>query len=185
MGDSDFVFDPDEHVDANGGGGSKYKGLKVAGTYLLGVRDCVKHDTTNNGKLFSRLAFVVIDGPHKDESFTDRVFRSPSSYKRLGYVCKAMRIGKGDGMNPSKNHDIERVMVGRALKASVEVNEKGYAELKWPETEWTEDELAIMKGWEAKFRKDRKAALDKATDFDDAPLDQFPADDFGDDDIPF
>ncbi len=31
-----------------------------------------------------------------------------------------------------------------------------------------------------KFRRDRKERLDKATDFDDAPLDQFPADDFGD-----
>lgn len=184
MSGDDYVFDPEEHATGDGGGGGKYKDLKVAGTYLLGVRGCIKHDRTANDKLFSRLAFVVIDGPHEGESFTDRVFRSPSSYKRLGYVCKAMRITKSDGMNPAKNHDIERVMVGRAFKSSVEVNENGYAELKYPESEYTEDELALMKAWELKFRRKRKEALDKATDFDDAPLDQFPADDF-DDDIPF
>ncbi len=111
------------------------------------MRDCVKHDRTNNDKLFSRLAFVVIDGPRKGESFTDRVFRSPSSFRRLGYVCKAMRITKQDGFNPAKNHDVERLMVGRALKSSVEVNANGYAELKYPESEVTEDELALMKAW--------------------------------------
>lgn len=182
--DDDFVFDPSEYV-GEGGGGSRFKQLKSAGTYLLGVRECVKHGTTDNGKLFSRLAFVVIDGPHKGESFTDKVYRSPSSYKRLGYVCQAMRIAKGDGLNPSRNNDIERVMVGRALKSSVEVDSNGYANLKYPESEWTEDELATMKAWEVSFRKALKERLNAATDFDDAPLDQFPSDDFGDDDIPF
>ena len=173
MSDED-LFDPnDSQYDTDGG---QYKNLVTPGEYLLGVRACVHHGRTDNDKLFSRFAFVVIDGPKEGYSFLDRVFRSPSSYKRLSVVCRAMRIT--ERFNPSLDKEIERLMVGRTLKSTVEVEEGKWAKIKWPDLEWSEDELATMKEWESEFKRERKKIADQQA------LDGFPEDDF-DDDIPF
>jgi len=184
----DEMFDPtSSEYDSKGRG--DYKDLKTPGEYLLGVRKAVAHDRTaakedgGGSKLFTRFAFVVIDGPHKGESFTDRIFRSPSSYKRLGFVCRGMHIT--EKFNPAKNAEMERVMVGRTLKAAVEVSGTGYAELKWPREDCTEDEQALMRAWEVQFKRSKKQSLDEQG-LDDFPEEAgFPADDFGDDSIPF
>ncbi len=179
-------FDPnDKKYDTEAG---KFRDLKKAGTYLLGTRQAIKHDTTQNGKEYTRFAFVVIGGPQDNASFVDRVFRSPSSYKRLAAVCRAMRIT--EQFDPGNKSDVERVMVGRALKSSVTINDAGYAELKYPETEVTGDELAAMREWEASFKRQKKKELDDLDSFrddDPGPSDaDFPGnDDFGDDSIPF
>lgn len=174
MSDED-LFDPnDSQYDTDGG---QYKNLVTPGEYLLGVRACVVHGRTENDKLFSRFAFVVIDGPRKGESFVDRVFRSPSSYKRLAVVCRAMRIT--ERFNPSLDREIERVMLGRTLKSRVDVADGKWAEIKFPDVDgWSEDELATMKEWESEFKRERKKIADQQA------LDGFPEDDF-EDDIPF
>ena len=80
---------------------------------------------------------------------------------------------------------MEKVFTGRTLKSSVVVNENDYAELKYPESNWEEDELAIMNAWQVEAKRARKKALD---DFSDPMGDDFggdPGADFGDDDIPF
>ncbi len=195
MSDNDSdeeLFDPSDKQYATKT--SKFKDLKTPGTYLLGCRKMVEVGETPNGKLYSKCAFVVLDGPRKGESFVDRIFRSPSGYKRLALVCKAMRIT--EKWNPQKNSEAERVLIGRALKASCVLNDHNYIEIKWPEDEWTENELALMTAWEKDFKRQRAKELEDhgdPRDFvddsgDPGPQpgpDNFGGSDFGDDDIPF
>ena len=179
-------FDPNAPEHKSDGGGGNYAKLVTPGTYLLGIRAALAHDTTKSAesKRYTRFALDVIHGTHEGESFTDRVFRATTSYKRLAAVARACRIN--ERFDPDKDSEMERVFVGRALKASVKINESGYAEIKFPEENATDGELRVMKAWEAAFVPREKKAktgssggLDGAMDFDDAPLD-----DFGDD-IPF
>ncbi len=186
-------FDPNaKEYDPKPGSGGDFRYLKKPGTYLLGLRKVLQHDTNQNGKAFSKVAYVVIDGPQKGESFTDRIYREPTSYKRLAMICRAMRIT--ERWDPSKGREVERVLTGRALKASVKTNrgsdDRIYAELKFPEIEFTEDELAIMEAWERRFAERLANEIPPPIDEDDpGPSDEFSdggAHDGGDfDDIPF
>ena len=195
---SDFDPTSKEYDPKPGSGGGDFKYLKKPGTYLLGLRKCLEHDTNVNGKAFSKVAIVVIAGPQKGESFTDRIYREPSSYKRLAMICRAMRIT--ERWDPSKGRELERVMTGRAFKAKVKT-QKGndgniYAEIKFPELEFTESERAIMEAWEAAFAKRRaEQGVPPPIDEDDpGPTGDDFGDSFGDgddsgsgdfDDIPF
>jgi len=179
-------FDPtDPSYEPEGGGSGKFKDLKKPGTYLLGIRDCLKHDTTRNGKTYTRFAFVVIDGPQAGRSFTDRIFRDRSAYKRLSFICKALRIT--EKFNPSDDAQMDRMFVGRAFKSKVQISESGYAELTFPEDEWEGDELATLKAWETSFvRQERKSRDERTADpgFDGPPMDDYFGDN-GTDEIPF
>lgn len=188
------MFDPgSKEYDSN------FKDLKKPGIYLLGCRKAIKHGETRNGKVYTRFAFVVIDGPEKGASFVDRVFRSKTSYRRLAAICRAMRIA--ERWNPSDESEVERIMVGRAFKSSVDINDGGYAELKFPKTEWTEEELVLMQEWEEVFRRRAKSLEDRLSEdledpgFSDDDLygsggggyggGGRSRDEFDDDDIPF
>lgn len=178
-------FDPNDTSYDTEGGSGKFKDLKKPGTYLLGIRDCIAHDTTKNGKSYTRFAFVVIDGPRAGESFTDRVFRDRSAYKRLAHVCRALRIT--ERFNPGDDDAMDRMFVGRALKSKVKINDSGYAELAFPDDEWEGDELATLKAWETSFvRQERKSRDERTVDpgFDAPPMDDYFGDD-GNDNIPF
>lgn len=188
MDDDDFNPN-DKQYDAEGGG--KFIDLKTPGTYLLGLRSVFEHATNRNDKRFSRISFVVLDGKHKGESFLDRIYRNKEALKRLAHICRSARVT--ETFKPSKDADIERVLIGRAIKSSVRVNENGYAELKFPEETWTEHELEVMTDWERTFKKSgggkrrRRPPTDPVNQGDLPPLDDF-ADDFGSDfgsDIPF
>lgn len=187
MSDED-LFNPDEYEVPTGGEGGTYEYLDVAGTYLLGIEAVIEHGNTKSAepKRFSRFAFKVLDGPQATKSMLDRVYRAPSSYKRLASFCQALRIK--ERFDPKKDSEMERLFVGRAMKAQVTINENGYAEIKWPLHDASAKELAQLTAWEALFAKSTKSSKKKssggdvpgADDFDDAPLD-----DFGDDSIPF
>lgn len=184
MSDNEDLFDPNSYdlPSGEGGGGKKYDRLEEAGEYLLGIERAIEHNSTKNGKLFTKFAFVVIEGPQKGRSFLDRVFRSASAYKRLAAICRAVRVT--EKFDPKKDSEMERIFEGRSLKASVKINENGYAELEWPQYAWTSAELATLDAWskerkESAKKKAQKALAD-AGDFDDAPLE-----DFDDDEIPF
>jgi hypothetical protein len=179
-------FDPN-NPEYDGEGGGNFVQLKTPGIYLLGIRECILHDRTpKNKKLYSRFAFDVIAGAHRGESFLDSIFRSPSSYKRLAWMCKGIRYT--ERFDPSSNAVMERVFVGRALKATVEVDTRGYASIKWPSNEWTEAELEAIHAWEDAQKKGRQRQREEFSDGpSDGPSDDLPraGDEFGDDDIPF
>lgn len=194
------MLDPnDPQYDPKPGGGN-FTDLKTPGVYILGCRKLLKHDETPNGKRFARLAFVVLNGSHKGESFVDRIFTSPSAYKRLAMFNRAMRyidpstkrLKKWD---PSNKTEVEAALVGHAFKASVTINDNGFAELKYPEPEPTADEIKVMEAWEKDFKRERAKQLEQerlssasfGDDDDPGPTgpDDFGGSDFGDDDIPF
>lgn len=181
-------FDPNDY-EPGGGSEGKFEYLKKGGTFLLGIEAAIEHGNTKSAvpKRFTRFAFEVLVGPEASKSMLDRVYRAPSSYKRLASFCHALRI-KGR-FDPKKDEDMERLFVGRAMKAQVTINENGYAEIKWPLHCVSQKELAQLVAWEKLFagtkKKGSKAKgsggdIPGADDFDDAPLD-----DFGGDDIPF
>lgn len=185
---SDDDFNPNDYDQSEGGEGGKYEYLDKPGTYLLGIETAIEHGNTKSAepKRFTRFAFKVLDGPQATKSMLDRVYRAPSSYKRLASFCHALRIT--ERFDPKQDSEMERLFIGRAMKAQVTINENGYAEIKWPLHDASAKELAQLAAWEALFAKSTKSSkkssggdVPGADDFDDAPLD-----DFGDgDEIPF
>jgi hypothetical protein len=187
----------DPKYDKGGGGGGKFKNLQTPGEYIMGIRGVVEtknsdaHGLSENGKRWTRFGIVVIDGPHRGESFLNKIYRSPSSYTRLACWCKAIRYT--DRFDPAKTRDMESVFIGRAFKGKVEV-ENGYASVKWPEIEsWTEDEMATMKAWEQDQGERARSNASSGSYSDGGYSDDHSGGggsdltppDFGDEEIPF
>lgn len=170
-------FDPTEHKSEKG---DRPKYVSESGTYMLLVTAGRTHGDSKTGKRFTKLRMQVVYGPiGKDTSqvgrvLDERVFRTPASASRLSAYCRAMRRTATFNPWPTKgvttaqsDAEMENRFLGAALKARVIVkrgNEDGvvFAEVKWPEDDLTEKELAFLKRVEDKWREQHEAEFEGA-----------------------
>lgn len=164
--------------------------LEKPGTYLLAFVYAKPISETDKGNAFMRFKAKVIHGPFKDQAFWPDVFLTPGAMQRLGALTESMGLGQDDTFDTESSEEVRKALIFKPFKAKVATrrnNGKTYADIKYAETDVSEEERAIMRAWLAE-NSDRRRGDDASTGRARENADGFPDDDddgYVDDDIPF
>lgn len=168
---NDGGFNPGEHDNKQR---EDVEYLRERGTYMLGIIGVRGHGRTSKGSRWTKVRMKVLHGPQAGKVFDEKIFRTNASQDRLARYCKAMRrttafypfpdprIGISEERSDA---EMDLRFFGGMLKASVTVKQGSqnsdmlFPEVKWPEKDLSENEVAFLEKCEAKFMEQNEDAV--------------------------